>query len=300
MAAALPPAARQQARWAWSAMLLIGCADAELLLGSDFHLLLRPELKVMVGVAALGLVWWIYATVRHEPRLADLGRNALMLVVYTNVAAVFSYLLVGTTHLPLHDARLSAIDRAMGFDWMAAYRWWKASPYWGLSRVIYLSLGAEFLAVLLALSALGHSRRAWELNFAFMLSSLAVVALGVCLPAAGAYVQYQVPEAASTLYVQHYLGLRDGTIRLIDPCALQGLVQFPSFHAALAALCSYMLYGLRWPFVLSVIWNVLIVAVTPVFGGHYLTDVITGLLLAAVIMLCLNRWRRLGSGLIAC
>jgi hypothetical protein len=276
----------------WAMILVVAAADAVLLLTSDFTLSWASELPVLVCASVLGMVCLIYGSMRKVPRIAQLAGTALMLVLYTNAAAILSYLLVDLLHGPLLDHQLADADRVLGFDWLAAYHWWKSSHWWSVSRWIYYSLGPELVLLLLILGAAGQSARAYELYLAFAISSLAVILLGGLLPAAGAFVEYHVAEAGTSRYVQQYLGLRDGTIRAIDLRAMQGIVQFPSFHAALAVLCGYVLRGFRG-FLPATIVNGLIVVVTPVIGGHHLIDVIGGLLLAVVTIGCLSMIRRL-------
>ena len=62
--------------------------------------------------------------------------------------------------------------------------------------------------------------------------------------------------------------------------AIVGLITFPSFHAAAAVLLGWLYYGnrlLRWPFVLL---NAGMALSAIVVGGHYLVDIIGGVVVA--------------------
>jgi len=64
----------------------------------------------------------------------------------------------------------------------------------------------------------------------------------------------------------------------ISQADAQGLVSLPSFHTALGVLFCLTLRHSRlgWPCLLL---NLLMIASTPVMGGHYLVDLLAGALL---------------------
>ena len=68
----------------------------------------------------------------------------------------------------------------------------------------------------------------------------------------------------------------------------QGLVSMPSFHTALAVLFTYSLRRIGWLFSIAVPLNVVMILSTPTQGGHYLADVVAGLLLSALTIQTLN------------
>lgn len=270
-------------RGIWAAILAVAGLDALLLSASDFSLRWQPELGVAGAVVLLVTLWWIYRDLRPAPRLAALAQTGLYYVLYTNALGVLSYLLTGLADRPLLDDAFAAFDHALGFDWLAYHRWFMQAPlrYVGM-QMIYLALGPQLILLIVLLDAMEYAKRARELFVAFLASSMITVVLGALLPAAGAFVHYGTPEAHTKLYVQQYLALRDGSLRVIDLSRAQGLVWFPSFHAALAVLCAWAVRGiprLFWP---MAILDVLIVAVTPAGGGHYLADVLAGLALGAL------------------
>jgi len=278
---------------AWWLILGVVAADAVcLLMGAltrPWHIAWAAQEMVAAGSAVLLVIWWVYGSIRPAPRLAGMARTALLFALYTNAVGTLSYLLTGTLQLPLLDRQLDAMDHALGFDWMAVHQWlW--SPRWLriATILLYACLGPELILLILLLDLCGRGDRARELFLTFVISSLAVTVLGELLPAAGAFVEYATPEAHTTRYVLDYLGLRDGSLRSIDAVTMQGVVQFPSFHAALAALSAYAVRGMRWLFAPSLLLNVLVIVVTPAAGGHYLVDVLAGLLLAAATIALLR------------
>ena len=115
-----------------------------------------------------------------------------------------------------------------------------------------------------------------------MVSAIATIGTGILMPAAGGFVYYHLPVAATTGYVSQWADLRNGTLRTFNPFDAQGLVIFPSFHATLAVLCAYAAIPLRLLKIPVLALNLLIILSTPFEGGHYFTDIAAGIILAAL------------------
>ena len=62
---------------------------------------------------------------------------------------------------------------------------------------------------------------------------------------------------------------------------MQGVVQFPSFHLAMAVLLIYAMRGIRYWFPIMLFFNILVILATPAIGGHHLTDLAGGALVTA-------------------
>jgi len=69
---------------------------------------------------------------------------------------------------------------------------------------------------------------------------------------------------------------------------VQGIVIFPSFHAALAVICAASGWRFRRGRLIFVCANALIVAASPAFGGHYFVDIAAGITLAALTILAVR------------
>src|SRR5690606_36367265 len=79
-----------------------------------------------------------------------------------------------------------------------------------------------------------------------------------------------------------FYGLRDGSHRLLVAVGSQGIITFPSLHAALAVILIAALWPiarLRW---IILPLNLAMLAATPIDGSHYLFDVIAGVAVAVV------------------
>jgi len=71
-----------------------------------------------------------------------------------------------------------------------------------------------------------------------------------------------------------FLGLRDGTFHTINGLNSEGIITFPSLHAALSILFATALWrvrGIKWA---GLALNGLLLISTPAFGSHYFVDVL--------------------------
>ena len=71
-------------------------------------------------------------------------------------------------------------------------------------------------------------------------------------------------------------------MRDLDLFGLSGIVTFPSFHAASAALYTWALWQVWWFRPVAVVANAAMLAATPVDGGHYFIDLAAGIAVAAL------------------
>jgi membrane-associated phospholipid phosphatase len=160
----------------------------------------------------------------------------------------------------------------------------------GLLRGAYFSALPQMIMVTMVLAIVGTTERLSEVLWLYIVTAFSTVVLAGLFPAIGPYVYYAPPERlreivgidAGLWHLLHFRGLRDGTFRIIHFASVEGLVTFPSFHAALALVCvraAWIIPVLRWPIAAL---NVLVIASTPSIGGHYLIDIVAGVVIAAL------------------
>jgi membrane-associated phospholipid phosphatase len=239
---------------------------------------------------------WFYRVWRPDARIASGLENTAQLIAFAAVAAPLSYL-AAAANLPLHDATFNHIDRALGLDWRALLNWMNGSPtIRAVLRPIYLSLTLQMAVTVLALAFSGHLLRLRVYMLSVILAALVTIAISVVLPAAGAWPYYNltvadsphVMPAVSTSWPVFY-GLRDGSLRTLAAVGSEGIISFPSLHAALAIILMAALWpvrSLRWPIVAL---NIVMLAATPIDGSHYFIDVLVGIGIAALCFLAANR-----------
>lgn len=284
-ASSKPRKATKNTLCVWSLLGALGLLDAVWMAARGFSadVLRFAELFAAAG-GMLGLSAF-YTYIRRDARIATLTHLGAVMLVFSAAGAVFSYLLV-TLNLPLVDDTLASADKALGFDWPAAYDWVGRRRILRIPLILgYASLIPQLLMLLLVLNFRRMLVRSWELMWLFIAAALACILISAAAPAAGAYAYYHL--GMEDPYVAAYAGLRAGTLKIFGD--MQGVVQFPSLHVALAVIFAYCARGIRWFFPLMVLLNILLVAGTPAMGGHHLADVLAGALLAAGCILGMRR-----------
>jgi hypothetical protein len=230
---------------------------------------------------------WYYGEWRHEPRLSSALGGTAQFMVFAAVAAPLSYLAAGFG-LPLQDSALDAADKALGFDWMALLASLNAHPtMFIILRVIYFSLSIQATLIILCVAFTG--RLAWLRIFvlAFMGAAIVSIAISAVLPAQGPWSHYGLTAVDSSSIVPAtwtvwpiFQGLRDGTYRQLMAAGAEGVITFPSLHAALAVILIMAMWPiarLRW---LALGLNAAMLAATPIDGSHYLVDILVGIVIA--------------------
>ncbi|WP_066471337.1 phosphatase PAP2 family protein [Bosea sp. WAO] len=251
---------------------------------------------VAAGVACALLAGY-YRAFRAETKLADALDCMGQVMAFMITGVLLSYL-AATMSFPEQDALFYALDRSLGLDWLAYLKAIDARPWLGtMFGLAYASILPQIVVLVIALAFSGRGDAARIMVFAMMLSALVSIAISGLMPAVAMFVHLGLTPAdypnlnpgAAFVHVADIKALRSGASFLVDLSRAEGIITFPSYHAALALLM--LLAGwthplLRWPFVII---NLLMIAATPIDGGHYFIDVFAGLGLA---LLCHAAARR--------
>lgn len=229
----------------------------------------------------------IYATLFVVPQI----------VFVAMLAASLGYI-AASANLPMQDANLLAFDRFLGLDFLAYLDFVNNRPV--LISVLaqaYNSIWAELFGLLLLLSLIGQYRRAAELVLAVTIGLIVTTGISTLVPATGVYgtlglVPADYSHIEPSVYYQTLKELplvRNGTTRLLDVSQLGSVLTFPSFHAVSAALYVWACWPIRWLRAVGLLWNAVMLAATPVGGGHYFADIVAGLAVAAASIYAVNR-----------
>lgn len=232
-------------------------------------------------------IFLIYTKIKPRPRIACFALAVAQFSALVCVTSVLMYL-AAALDFPLIDQQLASVDRHLGFDWLAIFNWVKAHPV--LDRVLdlaYWSLPPQIVVIPIILSVTGRFERMREFILLFATTLLLVIALSAFLPAAGAWDFYGVADLTSAYYIRDFHAIRSGSMTELDLTKLTGIIQFPSFHAALGLMLIMATRGIYLVFPLSTVCNVLMIVSATTHGGHHLADVLAGL---AVVPLA---WRML-------
>jgi hypothetical protein len=208
------------------------------------------------------------------------------------VFAVLSYLCLASSGA-MADVPLLAADRALGFDWMAGYLFVKAHP--AIASVLQFAYGSMIYQALyfcVLFSLMDKKQPLREMFWLVLVTGLLTSAGAMLFPALGPYNTFHAgPLDGFVPVMQHLKTGKDLTFALGH---LTGVVNFPSFHTAMALA---YIWGFRrtgpigWAITAL---NLVMLCAIPYFGGHYLVDMIAG---AGVMLLSLVLTRLWFTGL---
>lgn len=237
--------------------------------------------RILAAVAGLLAVLSI-GRYRRDTRIRNTLLAVILTIVFTASAGVLSYLIV-STNAPLVDPVLAALDRGLGFDWLAMNDWLRErSEVAFVLRCAYFSGLPQMAFVLLFLGLAGYHATLHEFLRLLARVTVTTVILSGFFPAEGAWKYYGVAVGYDLASLSHFEPLRTGMTREIALGSMQGLISIPSLHAATAVLLVYAVRVSSTLLPIFVLLNVMMLIATPADGSHYLVDVIAGLVLAFV------------------
>jgi hypothetical protein len=282
----------------WRILLAFGALSVFLAAVQGFTVDLRTLGLAALIVTPMLVIAHVYTHRRPEPQYAI---PAILIVYFIANGLIFGPMSYFAAALggPLMDAQLAAIDRWMGFDWHAVQRLTAGSELLSWAGVkIYHNSGYQMLLAWAVLAVTGQHGRLTVFLTALVVSTGACVLLSAAIPAAGAYIHYNVPDSAlghlagtgaGVWHMTDFEALRAGTLRALDLQNLEGIVTFPSFHTVVALLSGWSLARTRYLAVPAALYSGLVVLTTIPIGGHYLIDVIFGGLITAAA-LAVSAW----------
>ena len=265
-------------------------------------------LTCLGALAASGLILF-YREVRHQAADHILDR-----LIKTLIALMFALLMMKNLQLfnhlamtlpfPLADHWLISWDHALGFDWnayameIAQRPWLKEALLFAYNSLPNVMIGV----ILVALIALGRPGRVNELAYLVMASGFICISISAMLPAEAAWNTLALPDVKAMLggtpggdWLDQFKALRSGGEIDLGASPLTGLATFPSFHTCLGLIILWCSRGHWAIFIPGATAGLAVVAATPVFGGHYLTDLLGGAAVMAALILLWHR-RLAGQG----
>lgn len=217
-------------------------------------------------------------------------------VLISYAGLVWSYTAISFA-LPLADERLLALDRSLGFDWLAFARMIDGMPWLAAALfAAYQSFMFQLLLLPLLLVALGHAPRGYMLVAGFGLLCMSASVISIWFPALGAHVALDVdPLSLKNLnphfgyaFLEQFHAARDSAEFRLSADRAAGILTFPSVHAGAAFLCAWAASAIRrlkWPMVML---NIAMAVSAISHGSHYLVDIVAGIGLAAAVAFALR------------
>lgn len=288
--APLPPAqGGDDAAWLLVAGLLAPIAALQLY--DPFRLHWNSLLLPGAFVAVLAAAAIVYRYKRPDEKIAAMVVGLQQLVLFTCLGILLSYM-VAARGGAYWDASFQRWDSALGLDWRAYLDFVNANPLLGrIYSLAYASLMPQMIVVILALGFAGRLLALRTVALAAILSGTATILLSGLMPGLANFAYLglgpqdypNLHPAAAFVHVEHMEGLRSGALRSVSLETMQGIITFPSYHAALATVFAWGFAkspgAVRWP---GLALAALTLLSTPIDGGHYFVDTFAGIALGAL------------------
>jgi membrane-associated phospholipid phosphatase len=183
-----------------------------------------------------------------------------------------------------------AADYAFGFDWPAycdAILSHRAVAV--AMSTSYVQILTEALALTMLFIILDRRDRMVEQAMIAVLCYVMATVLCSLFPTQTAPTAYGRPDLIfDHPLVDQIAGLLSSSTVQIE--TILGTISFPSLHASGALMLIYLSRGIKWLFWPMLPFNAVVIAATPVFGGHFFVDVLAG---AGIFMIAMVVTKRL-------
>jgi hypothetical protein len=245
---------------------------------------------VIVIIAAFLVAGRIQRRYEFSPMTKHLAVELYILVLFGVVGFVFSYLVI-ESGWTIRDELFVTIDNVLGFDWRNYTLFFLQNDFLRLSSLVLYVMSPILVGFALFWFCLkGNFNCASEIVAMVILGGLLCVIISGIIPSAGAskhlpldsnfYRDYKVifddTYGAEFSYLRDEVGIE---VSLLHPLAL---IAFPSYHACLSMVVMLVFWGTG--VIGNIVFALCLISLLsiPVQGGHYLSDVLGGLLTGAV------------------
>jgi PAP2 superfamily len=269
--------------------ILAGCIYVLALGGSIVTGISAPILDGVPLCLGPTAFFWSYCVIAFPRAVRTrLFIEAVFVVVALGLGLACLSYLGAVAAFPLRDPQMIWVDRHLGFDWLAIMLELDRRPIaLDVLNGAYATFTFQLLATAFVL-VLAKRRRDLDRFFVtFVCASLFAEAGSVIVPTVG---PMSVLAGDAEFAHLHTLGratadivlrLREGVLKEIDLDAVNGIICFPSLHAAVAVIVPFTL---RWnkPLFCAVVVldGVMFLSAVP-SGNHYFADVLGGVIVAA-------------------
>jgi PAP2 superfamily len=214
----------------------------------------------------------------------------LLMISFTTNLGVLNFIVM-TQNWPYADQLLIAGDKLLGFDWLTYSKFMtSAETSRGILHFFYNEVTRVGMFALPLLALLLNNRiRLCETVFMIFVTGILAVLVSGFFPALGPWTLLADQElldriswSAPVNYLDMMTYLRGSGPVHIDLSKLIGLSSCPSYHTCLALCFIVATRGYRGLNMLGGLACVTIIAATPIYGTHYLMDLLAGGLTMAV------------------
>lgn len=287
----------------WMAVLCLFAVNALWLAANPRISIASSWYGVSLLPAVVGLGLMTFRAFRAESFDWFLHRLWCLLMTVLLTAMLMKNLQVGnhllmTIPFPLADATLFSWDRAVGFDWLAYAKAMTTSPFFTkVLFVAYNDMTFQGLVVVASIAVwLDMRKRVIEIGFLMVSTAFVCMTVASAFPARAAMDMLADTELLSRLsigsgvyHLEQLFALRGTEAIVMKPETMEGLATFPSYHTCLGLIVLWCSRGHWLTGTIGAAVGGAIVAATPIYGGHYLVDLIAG---AFVMLASILIWRR--------
>lgn len=274
--------------------LTLTCGAAALILAPVAGLKVDPIGFVQLAGFSVALIV-IFSPLCHWRKIPSLQAAvecvALGLAL-TGPLVALTYIAAGTNQ-PLQDQSLMAMDLTLGLDWNGLIAFVDRHSW--LARLLafaYQTFGFQLLLVPALLSVLDQRARAYQMIAAYGLIAVFASIISIWYPAVGTYSAlsldiHQFKSINGTLgvgSVPQFLAIRIDPNFVLNLEQASGIITFPSVHAAVAVLCAWACWPIRWVRWPMLVLNTLMLCSAVTEGAHYVVDLISGIGLAGFVI----------------
>jgi len=252
--------------------------------GSSLNITSPPLLLATTCTVVMLALHVIYERLRPEPLLSTVT-GGIAAISWGGLLAAILALTALRTGAPLIDPALAQVDAALDLSTPALVASVSQHPLIaGILRVAYLSTVPWVVCTALLLAVTGRATEMWTLCFCFAATAASCALFSAVAPAAGAFAYYgtepevlaALPDHAGLFHLDIFEKYRAGQQTIVDIGDANGVVTFPSFHAAMALMCAHALHHYRGLSPIAWLWCVVTLVATVPIGGHYAIDLIGG------------------------
>jgi hypothetical protein len=270
-----------------------GLIAVDLVWGIAGHFSVDLAAYIWPGLAGLALLCAgiLYQTRRPDPPIVAMLLGACFLVFFSAAANLLNNFLLTVAGERI-DAQLDAADRALGFDWYQLMLAMADHPILNAWLFRFYNIALPEVALLLVVLAwTGKVNESYRFCLTVALGALICIFVWALRPAFGAMSLYTLPPdvthrlvlALNCEFGKAQVAMLQNGPGYITLDGLHGsLIGFPSYHGVLALTVIW--YARRLPRLFGplMIANVLVLAATPVQGGHHLVDVLASFPVTAI------------------
>ncbi|MGV1836902.1 phosphatase PAP2 family protein [Rhizobium rhizogenes] len=188
--------------------------------------------------------------------------------------------------LPLQDQQLLQLDQHLGIEWLRLISFIDTHPLLAQSLTFaYHTFRHQLLFLPVVLSLYGHRARAYQIVGTYGLICFIASIITIWYPALGTYTDFAVsPYDLKNIngmlgveYVPQIIAVRNDPHFVLQLEHASGIISFPSVHAAVAVLCGWGAWTIRWIRFPMIFLNTLMLLSAITEGGHYVVDLVAGI-----------------------